>query len=111
MSKKNPIPTKPCIPPLAVDPPRSASPAPAVFGSDAAPVVYFDGVVAFGVRDGIIQLELAVNELVPLSLEGTKIKAKVVVIAHLRCTASTALNLAEVIEQITTSPPPLQTKQ
>lgn len=89
-----------------------ASPSPAVFGSDAAPVLYFDGVVAFGIRDGVVQLELATNQIVPTSLEpGGKTKMKIVVVAHLRCTASTALNLAEIVEQITTAAPPLPTKQ
>jgi hypothetical protein len=85
---------------------------PAVFGSDAAPVIYFDGVIAHGIRDGVIQLELAMNQIVPVSLEGSgKTKVKVVVVAHLRCTASTALDLAETIEKITTAAPPLETKQ
>jgi hypothetical protein len=88
------------------------SPVPAVFGSDAAPVIYFDGVIAHGVRDGVIQLELAMNQIVPVSLEGGgKTKVKVVVVAHLRCTTSTAFDLAETIEKITTAAPPLETKQ
>lgn len=87
------------------------APPPAVFGSDAAPVIYFDGVVCFGTRDGIVQLELVVNELVPVSFESSQIKTRFVVAAHLRCTAQTATNMMEVIERITTSAPPIEAKQ
>jgi hypothetical protein len=86
---------------------KPSSPS-AVFGSDAAPVIYFDGVVAFGIRDGVIQLELGTNQLVPVTLEGTQVKTKIVIAAHLRCTTQTATNLMEIIEQLTTAPPPIK---
>lgn len=84
-----------------------ASTQPAVFGSDAAPVIYFDGVVAFGICNGVIQLELAANHLVPVSLDGTKVKVKHVIAVHLRCSPDTATNLMEVIEKMITKPPPM----
>lgn len=100
---------------MSVKPPAKSSlkpvPPPAVFGSDAAPVIYFDGVVAMGIRDGVVQLELGVNEIVPVSLQGDQIKTRIVIAAHLRCTAQTATNMMEVIERITTSAPPIEAKK
>lgn len=84
-----------------------AAAQPSVFGSDAAPVIYFDGVIAFGICNGVIQLELAANHLVPVSLDGTKIKVKHVIAVHLRCSPDTANNLMEVIEKVITKPPPM----
>src|SRR3989442_1424789 len=42
--------------------PPAAKPAPSVFGSDAAPIVYADYVVAFGANGDIVQLERGMLE-------------------------------------------------
>lgn len=103
-------PITPPVPMIKAPPPPDtsiAAPQPAVFGSDAAPVIYFDGIVAFGIRNGVMQLELAVAELVPVTLDGTKVKVKTVITAHLRCAPDVATNLMEVIEKMITKPPPM----
>jgi hypothetical protein len=104
-----PTATAPVMKPIS-QPPVVAAPQPAVFGSDVAPVIYFDGVIAFGVCNNVLQLELASNQLVPVSMDGTKVKVKHVVAVHLRCAPEVALNLVEVIEKMLTKPPPM-TKQ
>lgn len=58
---------------------------PVVSGTDAAPFVYFDGVVASGNNNGVIQVEVAANALVPLELGKSQVKVKCVVTGHLRC--------------------------
>jgi hypothetical protein len=81
---------------MSIKPIKADSP-PSVFGSDAAPIIYFDGVIAWGHRDGIVQLELGANHLVPVAGGGT-VKTKVVVTAHLRCSAGTLHALREILE-------------
>ena len=78
--------------------PIKTAPPPSVFGSDAAPIIYFDGVIAWGHRDGIVQLELGANHLVPMGGDSKEVKTKVVVTAHLRCSAGTLQALREVLE-------------
>lgn len=78
-----------------------------VFGSDAAPVIYFDGAVAFGIRDGVVQIELGVNHLVPVD---GGVKMKIVMSAHLRCSSNAALGLCEAIEKALAMVPPLPEK-
>ena len=97
---------------MSVKPPAKPVPqAPAVYGSDTAPIIYFDGFVALGNRDGILQVELAANHLVPVSLEaGDKVKTKVVITAHLRCSINTAMALVEALEKFVTTAPPLPVK-
>lgn len=67
-------------------------------GSDAAPIIFFDGVVVWGVGAGIVQLELAANELVPTDLEGGPVRTKVVAVAHLRCPIPAAQQLRGMID-------------
>lgn len=76
------------------------APSSIVFGSDAAPIIYFDGVAAYGHRDGVAQLEVAANHLVPVSLGSTEVKTKVVMTAHLRCSAGTLMALREIIDKM-----------
>lgn len=85
--------------------------APAVYGSDSAPIIYFDGFVALGNRDGVMQIELAANHLVPVSLEaGDKVRTKVVITAHLRCSMGAGMALMEALEKFITTAPPLPVK-
>lgn len=78
--------------------------APTVYGSDAAPIIYFDGVIAWGHRDGVVQLELAANHLVPAALGSAEVKTKIVVTAHLRCGAGTIQALRDILDQMAAPP-------
>src|SRR5450631_3720383 len=62
--------------------------------SEAAPFIYCDGVATFGAMNGIIQLELASNTIVP---EDAGIKTVVLITAHLRCSASAAARIRDTI--------------
>lgn len=72
-------------------------------GSEEAPFVYFDGVIAFAIHEGngIVQLELAANHLLAIQ-DGDKtgIRPKVLTVAHLRCSISTLRGLAEVCDRM-----------
>jgi hypothetical protein len=60
-------------------------------GVENAPFVYFDGVMTFGMHQGLVQIELAANVL---NLDGKGgVKNEVVVTAHLRCSPDAAQNL------------------
>jgi hypothetical protein len=60
-------------------------------GTEDAPFVYFDGVLAFGIHQGVIQIELAANVL---NVSGKDdLKNEVIVTAHLRCSLDAAQNL------------------
>lgn len=74
-------------------------PAPAVFGSDAAPVIYFDNVAVYGLNNGVVQLELTCNQLVPNDPNVGGVKTKHVVIAHLRGGIAAAAQLHDAIER------------
>jgi hypothetical protein len=76
----------------------TAKQAPAVFGSDAAPVIYFDGVYAAGNCNGIIQIEVAANELVPVGPGSPEIKVKCVATGHLRCSLPAAKQLRDMLD-------------
>jgi len=67
---------------------KIAKPALGVFGNDAAPIIYADYVIAYGVNNGIVQLELGANTLVPG--EGSTVKCRPVVTTHLRLSADAA---------------------
>lgn len=60
-------------------------------GRENAPFVYFDGVLSFGMHQGVVQLELAANVLDVCG----ELKNEVVVTAHLRCSPSAARNLQQ----------------
>lgn len=85
--------------------------APAVYGSDTAPIIYFEGVVAWGNRGGVAQIELGCNHIIPMAAGG-EAKIRTVVTAHLRCSAGALEDLMQTIEKMQTTPPPLpQTAQ
>ena len=76
-------------------------PTPAVSGSDAAPIVYCDGIVAAGMLGGIVQLELAANCLIPLELDNSKPpRSRVLVTGHIRCSAQAALAIRDSIDKL-----------
>ena len=78
-----------------------AKPTPAVSGSDAAPIVYCDGIVAAGMLGGIVQLELAANCLIPLELENNRPpRNRVLVTGHIRCSAQAALAIRDSIDKL-----------
>ena len=69
-------------------------------GGDAAPFVYFDGAVAYGVIGNVVQIEIAANVVVPVSANGkSEIRTRSVVVAHLRGTHATMAQLADAIEK------------
>jgi len=65
-------------------------------GSEHAPFIYFDGVMAFGHNHGAIQIELAANTLLPT--EDGKARTEVLVTAHLRCSPNAARDLRNSID-------------
>src|SRR5438045_3395412 len=69
----------------------------AIGGSDAAPVIYFDGVVAYGVNNGTLQLELATNCLVPSDINPQSVRTRILMVAHLRSSRLAAEQLAQAI--------------
>lgn len=72
---------------------------PVVHGSDAAPIVYFDGILAWGTHNGILQIEIAANTLVPSDLEAGPVKTRIIVTGHLRFNLVAARQLADVIDE------------
>jgi hypothetical protein len=55
--------------------------------SVVAPFIYTDGPATYGVRGGIVEIELAAGVTVP---NGTSIARETMIVAHLRCTTETA---------------------
>jgi hypothetical protein len=86
---------------------QSGKPQPAVTGSDAAPIIYCDGIVAAGTLGGIVQLELAANLLIPTELENNRPpKRRVLVTGHIRCSAQAALAIRDSIDKLLRIPAP-----
>jgi hypothetical protein len=71
---------------------------PLVFGSDAAPIVFFDGATAFGVAAGVVSVELAAGCLVPAA-SGDGVGSRTLITAHLRASIPAMLQLRESIEK------------
>jgi hypothetical protein len=69
--------------------------------SELAPFIYCDGVVTYGIAQGIIQLELAANTLVP---DGKGVRTDVLITAHLRCSAAAAIALRDSIDKALAMP-------
>ena len=67
-------------------------------GSEAAPVMFFDNVISCGLFNGIVQLELTANVLIPIEGQPQP-KVRPVVVAHLRCSVPAAQMLAEMAKQ------------
>jgi len=77
------------------DAPNVSEPPP-YRNSEAAPFVYFDGVAAFGVMAGAIQIELAGRTIVPDGPKGTS--AEFVTTGRLRCSPVAAAALRQAID-------------
>jgi hypothetical protein len=60
--------------------------------ADTAPFIYFEGVVGFGINNGVIQLEVAANVATPTD-------RAVIVTGHLRCTLPAAMALRQSIDR------------
>jgi hypothetical protein len=69
-------------------------------GSDQAPFLYFENAVAFGVNGGVVQIELAANVVIPVTINGkSEVRVRSVVVGHLRATHATMALLADAIEK------------
>ena len=69
-----------------------------VHGSDAAPIIYFDGILGWGANNGVLQFEVAANTLVPSDLDAGPMKTRIVVTGHLRFSAVAARQLADLLD-------------
>ena len=65
--------------------------------SEAVNFIYFDGVVAYGVNFGTIQLELGAVAL--SAVDNTSTKPNAVTVARLRCSPHGAVHLKAAIEK------------
>lgn len=83
------------------------TPALAVVGSESAGFIYFDGVSNLGTHNGIAQIEICANALIP---EGSSTKVTVVCTAHLRCTLGGLAALKDAIQKIETMLTPPDSK-
>ena len=73
--------------------------SPVVHGSDVAPIVYFDGILAWGTHNGMLQIEVAANTLVPSDLDAGPVKTRIVVTGHLRFSLVAARQLADMLDE------------
>ena len=88
--------------------PPKPGPAATVLNSGNCPIIFAEGVSAFGQANGVVGLEFSASVLVPMN-DGS-IRTKSVAVLHLRLPSGAAMALAESIEKLlTTAPPP--TKQ
>jgi hypothetical protein len=69
--------------------------------AERAPFIYCDGVVTYGISNGVVQLELAANVIVP---EGRGVRTDVLITAHLRCSPASANGLRDAIEKALAMP-------
>ena len=84
-----------------MSPQSSAKAQPAVSGSDAAPIIYCDGIVAAGMLGGVVQLELAANCLIPTDLNNDKPpRNRVLITGHIRLSAQAAMALRTAIDNL-----------
>lgn len=63
---------------------------------DNAPFVVFDGVVAHGVMNGAVQIELASRTLIPQS--AGELVVEFVAAGHLRCSPASAVALRDALD-------------
>lgn len=69
----------------------------AVTGNQTAPFIVWDGVATFGLRDGIVQVEVAAGTIVPTADGGTR--TEFIITGHLRCSIEAAIALKTAIDQ------------
>jgi hypothetical protein len=60
--------------------------------SELAPFIYCDGAATYGVNNGIVQVELAANSIMP---DGQGTRTDVLIVAHLRCSPTAARGLVD----------------
>lgn len=84
---------------MSSSPTKNKTP-PAVTGSDSAPVIYSDGAVASSMINGVVQIELAANCLIPTELDSNKPpRLRTMITAHLRCSAAAAMQIRDAIDK------------
>jgi hypothetical protein len=66
-------------------------------GTKDAPFIYFDGITAFGMNHGVVQVELAANVITPDGHGG--IRQEVAMTCHLRCSPNAAADLRQTLEK------------
>jgi hypothetical protein len=86
-------------------PPVKTAPAASVANSGSVPIIYADGVSAFGQANGIVALEFAATVLMPMNDGVTK--SKNVATFHLRMPVNGANGLMEALEKVLTTAPPI----
>jgi hypothetical protein len=64
--------------------------------SRAAQFIYCDGVSTFGIKGGVVQLELAANTSVP---EGEGTRNELLIVGHLRCSVEAAKAIRDAIDR------------
>ena len=74
-----------------------AVPAVLLKNAGLAPVIFFDGVPAYGLLNGVVELELAVRMLAPKS-DGN-VAVDMTCVAHLRCSLAAAVNLRDAVDK------------
>ena len=65
---------------------------------EAAPFVYFDNAPAYGIKGGMIEVELTARALVP-NFSGGPVTAEVVPTARLRCSPVAAARLIDALNR------------
>jgi hypothetical protein len=74
---------------------------PTAHGSDAAPVIYFDAAVAYGLQGTVGRIELATICTVPVTDKGKPgARQRVLVTCHLRGSLDSFAQLADAIEKM-----------
>src|SRR5207249_2646920 len=78
---------------------HTQNPGQEVIVSDAvrAPIIYFEGTPTFGYGNGVVNLMLATNVVLPTADGGTVTQA--VAVAHLRCNLPAAAQLRDTLEK------------
>jgi hypothetical protein len=81
---------------------------PTAHGSDAAPVIYFDGAVAYGLQGlSVGRIELGAMCTVPVMDKGKpSARQRTLVVCHLRGSIEAFAQLADAIEKMLTMPKP-----
>jgi hypothetical protein len=74
---------------------------PSAHGSDTAPVIFFDGPVAYGLAGSVGRVELAVTCTIPVMDKGkADVRQRVLVTCHLRGSLDAMAQLADTIEKM-----------
>jgi hypothetical protein len=69
-------------------------------GTDTAPVIFFDGAVAYGIQGQTARIELATTCTIPVSVGGKpSARQRVLITCHLRGSLEAMAQLADTIEK------------